>query len=358
MDHKQLRRAAASLTMTRAEQNSRIVCRWGTMAGTGLLVVCAAVASNAAAQPTGGEPIAPVAREALSEAERGKINLGHRLFHEPRLSRSGRMSCASCHNLERGGADDRARPLGSDGELLDYNAPTVFNAGANFRLNWRGNFRTLEEQNEAVLLDPRLMNAAWPELLERLRADPDYRAGFKTVYNSPPERPQVLDALAAFQRSLVTPDARFDRYLRGQADAITPKEEHGYRLFKGYGCVACHQGVNVGGNLFQQFGVFYNPFAARPTTVEADLGRVTLTGKANDRHVFRVPSLRNVAVTAPYFHDGSATTLSEAVETMARSQLGRELSGEDIDRIVAFLETLTGTYQGHPLRGQPDRNHP
>jgi cytochrome c peroxidase len=336
------------------EQTSRNALRLGIMAVTALLAGSAALIGGPLAQPLDGEPITPLPREAPFGLMRGKVDLGRRLFHDPRLSRSGDVSCASCHDLARGGADDRPRPIGSEGQPLDYNSPTVFNAGANFHLNWRGNFRTFEEQNEAVLLDPRLMGAAWPDLLARLRDDPDYETSFRALYAGPPARPQVLDALAAFQRSLVTPDARLDRYLRGEPGAITPEEERGYRLFKDYGCTACHQGANIGGNLFQKFGVFRNPFAERPTVLEADLGRFTLTGKAADRHVFRVPSLRNVAVTAPYFHDGSAASLAEAVETMGRSQLGRELSREEIGLIVGFLGTLTGTYQGRPLQGRSD----
>jgi cytochrome c peroxidase len=334
------------------------VARVGIIAVAALLAASAAIFAGPAAQPTDGEPITPLPRAAVFGPERGKVDLGRKLFHDPRLSRGGDMSCASCHDLERAGADARPLPIGRDGKPLDYNPPTVFNAGVSFRLNWRGNFRTFEEQNEGVLLDPRLMGTTWPELLARLRADVGYQGAFQAVYQSQPERAHVLDSLAAFQRSLVTPDARFDRYLRGDANAITPEEERGYSLFKDYGCTACHQGVNVGGNLFQQFGVFHNPFAARATVAEPDLGRLTITGKAADRHVFRVPSLRNVAVTAPYFHDGSAATLAEAVEIMGRSQLGRKLSQEDIGRIVAFLQTLTGTYQGRPLDGRVNGSRP
>ena len=158
----------------------------------------------------------------------------------------------------------------------------------------------------------------------------------------------MLDALATFQRSLITPDARFDRHLRGERDAITPEEERGYQLFKDYGCVACHQGVNVGGNLFQRFGIFRDPFAQGPIRT-ADLGRFTITDQPEDRFVFRVPSLRNVAVTAPYFHDGRAQTLEQAIEEMARSQLGRVLSAQELGLIAAFLRTLTGEYRGHAL---------
>jgi cytochrome c peroxidase len=189
------------------------------------------------------------------------------------------LACASCHVLAEGGDDNRGRSPGSDGELLNFNAPTVFNAALSFRLNWRGNFRALEEQNEAVLLDRHLMNTTWDELLAKLRADEAYREAFDRIYGSEPAPAHVLDALATFQRSLTTPDSRFDPHLRGERDATTPQEEGGYQLFKDYGCVACHQGVNVGGNLFQRFGIFHDPSAQSPVRT-ADLGRFTITEKA------------------------------------------------------------------------------
>ncbi|MPY89942.1 MAG: c-type cytochrome [Luteitalea sp.] len=197
------------------------------------------------------------------------------------------------------------------------------------------------------------MNTSWQELIAKLRSHPPYAAAFSRIYRSEPRRADVLDALGAFERSLVTPDARFDRYLRGQHEAITPDEERGYELFKTYGCTACHQGVNVGGNLFQRFGIFHDPFDDPPLSV-ADLGRFAITRRPSDRHVFRVPSLRNAAVTAPYFHDGRARTLTEAVQEMARSQLGRPLTDEHIDLIIKFLRTLTGEYNGKPLSDQAE----
>ena len=330
--------------LVRRQLVRRWISRLTIVACIGSLTV--AVVRHSLAEGIDSEPITPVpAAEALDPA---KIELGRRMFHDVRLSRGDRVSCASCHDLARGGDDGRARSETNDGRPSDFNASTVFNAALNARLNWRGNFRTLTEQNEAVLLDPRLMNATWPELLAKLRAGADYRAAFKALYGGP-EREHVLDALATFQRSLLTPDARFDRYLRGERDAITAEEARGYQLFKAYGCIACHQGVNVGGNLFQRFGVFYDPFAARGNVGAADLGRYTITGREDDRKVFRVPSLRNVAVTSPYFHDGSAASLAEAVDIMARSQLGRELPRDDIDLIIRFLRTLTGVYRGQSL---------
>jgi cytochrome c peroxidase len=197
---------------------------------------------------------------------------------------------------------------------------------------------------------------SWEEVLARLRADPGYRAAFAQTYGGNATRVSVLDALATFQRSLLTPEAPFDRFLRGERGAIDPGQERGYELFKAYGCIVCHQGMNVGGNLFQRFGIFYDPFARRATMSQADLGRFAVTGKEADRYVFRVPSLRNVAATAPYFHDGGTATLTEAVEIMARSQLGRELPTPDRDAIVAFLRTLAGEYEGRTVRPETDRS--
>jgi cytochrome c peroxidase len=267
-------------------------------------------------------------------------------------------ACTACHALERAGDDCLPRSTGADGQTHDFNAPTVFNAALNFRFNWRGNFRTLETQSEAVLLDGRVMNTTWEELLPKLQADRDYVRSFTEAYGEKPERANVLDALATFQRSLVTPNARFDRYLNGERNAITAEEERGFQLFKSYGCVSCHQGLNVGGNLFQKFGIFDDPSSRRERVTDADLGRYAITKLESDRYVFRVPSLRNVAVTAPYFHDGSASSLADAVAIMARVQLGREVPDGDIDLIVKFLGTLTGEYQGRSLTAAMDRSPP
>jgi cytochrome c peroxidase len=316
--------------------------------GAGLLFCLAILtAFEAALAATGGEPIAPVPEPEAADA--AKVALGERLFHDPRLSGGDTVSCASCHALDSGGDDGRVRPAAADGGLLDFNAPTVFNVALNFRLNWRGNFRTLEEHNEAVLLDESLMNTTWEELLSKLRADAGYSRGFAAAYRKAPGRENILDALAAYQQSLLTPDAPFDRYLDGNADAITAEQAEGYRLFKDYGCTACHQGVNVGGNLFQKFGIFGDPLAGRKALSEADLGRFEITGRERDRRVFRVPGLRNVAVTAPYFHDGHTDSLEEAVEIMGRNQLGREIPGREVELIVSFLSTLTGEYGGRSL---------
>lgn len=327
------------------------------VAAAGLLLPCLAAlmpspAALSQAAQDASEPIVPVRPPEAADA--AKVSLGETLFHDARLSGDGTTACASCHDLEAGGDDGRDRPVGADGEPLDFNAPTIFNVSRNFRLNWRGEFRSLEEQNEAVLLDPVLMNTDWNELLRRLRSDAGYSREFASAYGSAPSRANVLDALAAFQRSLVTVDARFDRHLRGERGVLTAEELRGYGLFKDYGCVACHQGANVGGNLFQRFGIFADPFAGRAGADDGDLGRLAVTGLEQDRHVFRVPSLRNVALTAPYFHDGRTASLAEAIRIMARTQLGRELPEADVAAIARFLDTLTGEYRGRRLGEAPE----
>jgi cytochrome c peroxidase len=314
-----------------------------------LLLACLAAIAGAAAETGGGEPV--TALEPPAQLDAAKVELGRKLFHDRRLSHDNVFACSTCHQLASGGGDRRSVSPGAKGQPLDFNTPTIFNVSGNSRFNWRGNFRTLEEQNESVLLNTRIMNTSWDELLQKLASAPDYPGDFIAIYRSSPTRFHVLDALATFQRSLVTPDARFDRRLRGMRDAISPEEERGYQLFKSYGCVACHQGANVGGNLFQPFGIFDDPFAWQ---TKAGLGQRTTTGEG-DRELFRVPSLRNVAVTPPYFHNGHTFSLAEAVEIMARSQLGRELPAEHVELIVRFLGTLTGEYAGRRV-GEAERN--
>ncbi|HRD65631.1 MAG TPA: cytochrome c peroxidase [Candidatus Competibacter sp.] len=296
------------------------------------------------------EPIAPL--PLASSENPAKVALGERLFGDVRLSRDRSMSCATCHRFDRGGADGLPVAKRADGTLLAHNTPTIFNAGFNYFYNWDGSTETLEAHAERLMLNPDVMDADWPELLGRLRADPSYDAGFKAAYPSGLNKISVLDAIAAYERSLVTPNSRFDQYLRGQRDALTEAERHGYQLFKSYGCVACHQGMNIGGNMFQRFGIFpyFRPPAdANKSGGRVDFGRFQVTRIERDRHVFRVPSLRNVALTAPYFHDGQAATLESAVDTMAQVQLGKTLTPEEIGLIVHFLHTLTGEYRGQPL---------
>ena len=298
------------------------------------------------------EPIRPL--PAPPDLDPRKVSLGRLLFHDPRLSGDNTVACASCHDLAAGGADPRGRSVGIGGAVIAVNAPTVFNTGFNLAQFWDGRAADLEEQIDAVIHNEKEMRSNWPDIVAKLAADPDYAAAFWALYGADVAASHVKDALATFERSLVTVNAPIDRYLRGEADALTPDQEAGYYLFKSFGCASCHQGRNIGGNLYQKFGVMGDYFADRGNVTGADYGRFNVTGAEEDRFVFKVPSLRNVVVTAPYFHDGSAQTLEEAVVIMARYQLGRALSADEVRRLVAFLHALTGEYEGEPLWPRSD----
>jgi cytochrome c peroxidase len=301
------------------------------------------------------EPIQPLPSH--KPADLGKVRLGQLLFHDPRLSHDNTVSCASCHNLRSGGADNHPKAIGIGGAVGEINTLTVFNSGHNFVLFWDGRATNLAEQLDGPIHNKKEMASSWPEVAGKLRADPIYRARFQESYNGQISEETIKDALVSFEKALDTPDSRFDLFLRGDVGAITQRELLGYRKFKSYGCIACHQGVNVGGNMYQVLGVARNYFAdlQRKETF-ADQGRYNVTHQESDRHVFRVPSLRNVELTSPYFHDASATTLEEAVSTMARYQLGRTIPDSDIALIVEFLKTLTGKLDP-ALIGPPDDLH-
>jgi cytochrome c peroxidase len=299
-----------------------------------LALVLLAAASPAASQSpapavrTDQEPITPIPAAPVQDPRR--LALGERLFADPRLSRDDTRSCRSCHDIQTNGASANAHDVTPEGGPIALNTPTVFNVALNFRLNWEGNYRQLERELEQTLRNPITMASSAEEAAGKLRTDPETARQFREAYGREPDATALLDAIATYLRSLVTPGSRFDRWLAGDADAITPAELSGYQLFKSLGCIACHQGVNVGGNLFQRHGIFHPIGSAEPALV-------------------RVPSLRNVATTAPYFHDGSAPNLSEAVKTMGIAQLDRKLTEAQIAAIVTFLQTLTGSYRGRPI---------
>ncbi len=309
------------------------------------LLACA-VASSLPPATSHDEPIQPIPPVPALDARR--VALGRRLFADPLLSRNRAVSCASCHDLQRGGADPRGRGVGFDGQATLVNVPSVFNAALNFRQFWNGRVDTLEAQVEEVVASPTEMGETWPDVVARVAADLPYRRAFVAAYPEGVTRHNIVDAIATFERTLLTPNSRFDRYLRGDAHAITEGERQGYEAFKRFGCVACHQGANVGGNMFQKFGVMGDYLRERGSLTQSDLGRFVVTGRDADREVFKVPSLRNVARTGPYFHDGSARTLGDAVDVMFRYQLGRVASPADKAAILQFLLTLTGDAPGSP----------
>lgn len=294
------------------------------------------------------EPIQPIPEEVDLDA--AKVTLGGQLFQDKRLSHDDTLSCAGCHALGKGGTDQLAHSVGVGGVIGVVNAPTVFNSGLNYRQFWNGRADTLEDQVNGPTHNPEEMRSDWDEIMGKLRRDVKYRAAFAALYPDGIHPRNVRDAISTYERSLITPDSRFDRYLRGDRAALSVSEKRGYLLFKQDGCVSCHQGANIGGNMFQKFGVMGDYFAARGHETDADSGRYAVTGRVSDKHVFRVPSLRNVALTAPYFHDGSATTLPQAVEVMAIYQLGRPLEPNELVQIVEFLNSTTGTQPGRPGR--------
>jgi len=302
------------------------------------MVAALAAAQNASAQML-DEPIKPL--PAKLDLDARKVALGKQLFHDKRLSKDNSLSCASCHEISKGGVDGQQFATGIKGQVGPINTPTVLNSGLNFRQFWNGRAATLEEQAAGPVHNPGEMGSNWQEVLGKLGQDAAFVAQFKAVYPDGVQPRHIQEAIATFERSLITP-GRFDRYLLGDSRAIDEDEKQGYQLFKNYGCVACHQGMGVGGNMYQTFGVLGNYFKDKGKVTEADLGRYAVTKNEADRHVFKVPSLRNVELTAPYFHDGSAKTLDEAIDVMFRYQLGRSAPAADKALIVKFLKTLTG----------------
>ena len=300
----------------------------------------------AAQNPLANEPITPLPSLKSLNLDERKIQLGEKLFFDTRLSKDNTVACVSCHAIDKDGADGRRTSVGIRLQEGPINAPTVFNSGFNFRQFWDGRAASLESQIDGVVHNPKEFDSSWPEILlkfiPRFGSDSPLVAEFRAVYSDGMNERNAKDAIATYERSLITP-SRFDRYLLGDGSAISADEKNGYQLFKQYGCVACHQGVNVGGNMFQKFGVFNQYFERRGNINTADFGRFNVTKRETDRFVFKVPSLRNVALTAPYFHDGSAKTLNEAVDVMFLNQIGRPAPEEDKRLIVLFLRSLTGS---------------
>lgn len=291
----------------------------------------------ACAEPLLAEPIRPLPLRLAVEPARAK--LGRALFHDLRLSRDNTQSCASCHQLQHGGADPRPLSPGAGGMLQLRNTPSIYNSTFNYRQTWVGSYSGIDWVLEHVMGAAAGAPSAWEIVASRLTGDPAMSGRFNSVYGEDISASLVKDALGSYLKLLVTP-SRFDRYLRGDKGALSADEKAGYAKFKSYGCVSCHQGINAGGNLFQKFGAMRELGAG--AAIAADQGRYALSRREADRHMFRVPGLRNVALTAPYFHNGSVATLDEAVAAMFKYQLGRDAPKQDQELIVRFLHTLSG----------------
>ena len=298
-----------------------------------LLLIGTAAVATAARAAEAIQPIKPVQSINLAQVE-----LGKKLYFDPRLSKSGFISCNSCHNLSMGGTDNLKTSIGDHWQQGPINAPTVLNSSLNVAQFWDGRAADLKAQAGGPIANPGEMGFTHQLAVSVLASIPEYVVEFKQVFGDDSiDIDKVTVAIAEFEKTLVTPNSRFDRWLLGDKDALTPNELAGYDLFKNSGCIACHNGEAVGGNSFQKMGVM-EPYQAKSPAE----GLSAVTGKDADRFKFKVPTLRNVAMTYPYFHDGEAETLTEAVDIMGRLQLGKQFSEQENAQIVAFLKTLTG----------------
>jgi len=288
-----------------------------------------------------------------------KVTLGRQLFFDPRLSLDGTVSCFSCHNVvDAGGDDDRATSLGVGGRQGKRSAPTVWNSAFMSVLFWDGRATSLEEQAKGPLVNP--VEMAMPDhaaVVARLRRIPGYVSGFRAAFgdSDPLTIDNVARAIAAYERTLLAPDSPVDRYLKGERGALSAQARNGMRLFDQVGCVRCHNGPNYAGLIVREGALFYpwnlqkfptfrgSGYESRYALAD-DLGRFEVTKNPRDRHMFRIPSLRNIALTAPYMHNGKVPDLKEAIRVMARVQLDKELETAQVDDLAAFLEGLTGRF--------------
>ena len=291
-----------------------------------------------------GEPVQALPLKLDLDAK--KVALGHALFNDTLLSGDNTLSCASCHNLIKGGTDQAKVATGIRGQQGPINSPTVYNARYNFVQFWDGRAKDLQEQAAGPVANPGEMGAQWDEVVEKLKQVESYKTAFAEVYaDQGLTKTTVTDAIAGFEQSLVTPNSRFDQYLRGNNDILTANEKAGYDLFK-VNCASCHVGPTLGGLSFEKMGVKQDYFKLRGGSLtEVDNGRFNVSYQEKDRHFFKVPVLRNIELTYPYFHDGSVADLATAVQIMGKVQQGKNFTSDETNKIVDFLKTLTGETQ-------------
>ena len=303
---------------------------------TQALKMLAPVILVVSAQVNAEEPVKPI--QPVKDINLAQVELGKKLYFDPRLSKSGFISCNSCHNLSMGGTDNLKTSIGHNWQQGPINAPTVLNSSLNVAQFWDGRASDLKEQAGGPIANPGEMAFTHTLAVDLLNSIPEYVVEFKQVFGADEITiDDVTQAIAEFEKTLVTPNSPFDQWLLGDKNAINAEELAGYELFKTSGCIACHNGEALGGNSFQKMGVVEAYQASSPAE-----GLSAVTGKDVDRFKFKVPTLRNVEMTYPYFHDGEAETLTEAVDVMGRLQLGRKFSDDENGQIVAFLKTLTG----------------
>lgn len=300
-----------------------------------------------------GEPIQPLPLTVTLDQD--KVALGNKLFHDTLLSGDNTLSCASCHDLKKGGTDQAQVSTGIRGQQGPINSPTVYNAMYNLAQFWDGRAKDLQDQAAGPVANPIEMGAHWDNVVNKLQQVSEYNTAFQALYpDQGLTKTTVTDAIAIFEQSLITPNSRFDQYLRGNDSALNSNEKAGYHLFK-ENCTSCHFGLALGGASYEKMGITQDYFKMRGGDLtEVDNGRFNVTGKEQDRHLFKVPVLRNIELTSPYFHDGSVNDLAKAVRIMGTAQLGKSFSEDETQKMTDFLKTLTGEYNGVSLSKMDD----
>lgn len=305
-------------------------------------------ASPAASENLKAAVIQPIPQAPKLDA--AKVALGNKLYHDNRLSKDNTISCASCHDLAKGGTDQAPVSTGVAGAKGGINAPTVFNAGFHIAQFWDGRAADLAAQAAGPPANPIEMASSWPEIVAKLSQDAAFKAAFEAAYPQGISEKSLCDAIATFEKSLVTPNCDFDKFLLGNGAALNAAARAGHALFMDSGCATCHAGMAMGGRSYEKMGRKADYFADRGNVGDADKGRASVTKQDADVHKFKVPTLRNIALTAPYFHDATAKTLEDAVRQMGKYQIGREFSAGETAQLVAFLQSLTGELDGKKLQ--------
>lgn len=305
-------------------------------------------AAEGCAEECQGEVIRPV--PSTHSENMAKVALGEKLYNDVRLSGDDTLSCASCHGLDKGGTDQAAVSTGIDGQLGPINSPTVYNAVFMTKQFWDGRAVDLKDQAAGPVANPIEMGADWDDVVAKLNKDEALKAEFVKEYPEGLSEDTITDAIAIFEKTLITPNSPLDKYLLGDKDALDSAEKNGFKAFQSLGCASCHCGEAIGGQSFELMGRAADYFADRGDIKEVDRGRFNHTKDEADKFKFKTPTLRNIALTFPYFHDASATTLEEAVTSMAKYQVGEELSKMQTQELVAFLNALTGEYNGQLLK--------
>ncbi len=279
---------------------------------------------------------------------KAKVDLGRILFLDPRLSSTGTVSCNSCHNVMLGGEDNRAVAMGVDGQTGGRSAPTVWNAAFNEVQFWDGRAPSLEAQAQGPVTNPIEMGMkSWDDVVARLKTIPGYAELFQKAFGDANSisRDNAAKAIAAYERTLITPNSAYDKYVKGNKKALTDQEVRGMNTFAEVGCGGCHSGPAFNGpGTFMKFPLHPNKVFQSKYKLTKDKGLAEVTGKSNDNNMWKVPTLRNIALTAPYFHNGSVKSLNRAVELMGTLQLGQKLTKDQIVDIVAFLNALSGPF--------------